>query len=47
MRVAEDEVVIALWNEGMMPESIADKLQKELDIVERIIENPANYGGER
>ena len=37
------EAVIDLWNEGIMPATIAAKLGLERDIVESIIENPANY----
>ena len=38
-----DNAVLALWNEGMMPEMIAEKLGYPLDSVEDIIEAPGNY----
>ena len=38
-----DGAVLALWNEGMMPEMISQKLGYPLDSVEDIIEAPGNY----
>jgi len=36
--------VIRLWGEGTMPEAIAGKLGLDVEAVEMIVENPANYG---
>ena len=38
-----DGAALALWNEGMMPEMISQKLGYPLDSVEDIIEAPGNY----
>ena len=38
-----DSAVLALWNEGMMPAMISQKLGYPLDKVEDIIEAPGNY----
>ena len=38
-----DNAVLTLWNEGMMPEMISQKLGYPLHMVEDIIEAPGNY----
>ena len=39
----QDETVLELWHEGMMPDTIAQKTGIPQDIVEGIIEAPGNY----
>lgn len=38
-----EEIVISLWNKGVMPEGIAEELSVEREIVECIIEDKDNY----
>lgn len=41
-----DQPIIRLWNAcKMMPEDIADLLGVDLEYVENVIEDPANYRG--
>lgn len=37
------EEIMALWNEGLMPNTIAVKLGIALEVVEDIVEAPGNY----
>ena len=43
MEAILEGAILQLWHEGMMPESIANKLGYPLDTVEDIIEAPGNY----
>ena len=35
--------ILALWNEGLMPGTIAAKLGVDIEVVEDIVEAPGNY----
>ena len=37
------EAILKLWNEGMMPAVIADKLGRDIEEVEDVIEDLGNY----
>lgn len=39
--------IIRLWDEGLMPEAIAAKLGADVEEVEMVVENPADYGRAR
>ena len=37
------EQILQLWNEGLMPDTIARKLGIDVEVVEDTVEAPGNY----